>query len=172
MINRPAPHYRSQSLRLKHHDYGGLGAYFITICTYKRNHLFGTIRSGIMCLNTGGCLAWDAWYQTASRRPNISLGAFIVMPNHIHGIVHIDEKRSKEHQIAFKGPSHTLGAIVRGYKGQVTRYMRQQRGYSSNTTVWQGNYYEHIIRSPQAYQNIEAYILNNPLNWHKDGFRS
>jgi REP element-mobilizing transposase RayT len=88
MKYNPDIHHR-RSIRLKGYDYSQNGLYFITICTQNREHLFGTITNGQMALNPMGEIAHNEWFKTASMRPNIRLHEFIVMPNHIHGIIEI-----------------------------------------------------------------------------------
>ena len=88
MKYNPDIHHR-RSIRLKGYDYSQNGLYFITICTQNREHLFGTISNGQMALNPMGEIAHTEWFKTASMRPNIRLHEFIVMPNHIHGIIEI-----------------------------------------------------------------------------------
>ncbi len=88
MKYNPDIHHR-RSIRLKGYDYSQNGLYFITICTQNRYHLFGTITNDQMALNPIGKIAHDEWLKTESMRPNIRLHEFIVMPNHIHGIIEI-----------------------------------------------------------------------------------
>ncbi|XGB43143.1 MAG: hypothetical protein LVS60_04975 [Nodosilinea sp. LVE1205-7] len=88
MKYNPDIHHR-RSIRLKGYDYSQNGLYFVTICTQNRHHLFGTITNGQMALNPMGEIVHDEWFKTASMRPNIRLHEFIVMPNHIHGIIEI-----------------------------------------------------------------------------------
>ena len=130
-----------------------------------------------MVLNDVGEIAFDEWERTSDIRSNVLLDVFVIMPNHIHGIVVIVENddnhggRGELHSpdietgvydTPLRSPSNTVGAIVRGYKSAVTK----QLGYS----IWQRNYYEHIIRNENAYQNIFDYIVNNPANWNEDEF--
>ncbi|MGL4598734.1 MAG: transposase [Bacteroidia bacterium] len=185
----PAIHHR-RSIRLKGYDYGQAGLYFITICCYNRQHIFGNVLNGKMILNEYGKIAHDAWLKTPEIRPNIELGEFIIMPNHIHGIIKITHKLESD---ASKGesnspdthppntpsnttsnptpqlqsPSNNIGAIVRGYKSSVTKQLNLMHiGYA----VWHRNYYENIIRDEQSYQNISNYIINNPTKWQEDKF--
>jgi putative transposase len=208
----PEKHHR-RSIRLQGYDYSQAGCYFITLCVQDRKHLFGEIRNGIMGLNEFGCIAWEEWYQSPIIRPNISLGAFIVMPNHLHGIIHIDTQKENTNEIGkFKSPSQTIGAIIRGYKGAITKRIKailhsrrgelqfaptefdQESGsrtgelqfaptefaptefapteFAPTESIWQRNYYEHIIRDNKAYWNISNYIWNNPLKWEQDKFHS
>jgi REP element-mobilizing transposase RayT len=90
-MNKYKNKYRIQSARLQNWNYGSAGLYFITICTYIREHYFGEIQNGVMNLNSMGLITVDEWNKTPSNRPdmNLELGEFVVMPNHFHGIVMI-----------------------------------------------------------------------------------
>lgn len=116
--------HNRRSIRLKNYDYSEAGLYFITLCTASRKHIFGKIEKGEMHLNTLGKFAEEEWDKTCSIRINISLGAYIIMPNHFHAIISIDYKlNDKENKDIgkFKSPSQTIGAIIRGFKGTTTK---------------------------------------------------
>ncbi len=228
MSYNPNIHHR-RSIRLKGYDYAQAGLYFITICVQDKAHLFGTIKNGEMLLNQYGTIAHNEWINTILIRPNVELGVFIIMPNHMHGIIKINEipngeliirtgeshsplnnnelhsplnnkllhlKSDKTHlsiitgecdspptmadntnttitgetnSTVLRGPSNTVGAIVRGYKSSVTKQLNL---LNVGRTVWQPNYYENIIRDERAYNNITAYIINNPKKWDADKFYS
>ncbi|MEX1003671.1 MAG: hypothetical protein WDZ35_16245 [Crocinitomicaceae bacterium] len=127
MTYNPNIHHR-RSIRLKGYDYSTAGAYFITLCTQDRAPLFGEIAGGEMMLNEYGNIALEEWHKTPDIRPNIGLGEFIVMPDHMHGIIIINysekgesQSNSKDFKAEFKSPSKNLGAIIRGYKGAVSK---------------------------------------------------
>lgn len=112
----PHKHHR-RSIRLVGYDYSQAGLYFVTLVCQGRAHLFGTIKDGIMCLNEFGQIAADEWLHTQEVRNNVVLHEFVVMPNHIHGIIEILYPIESCNIVgAFKSPSQTIGAIVRGYK--------------------------------------------------------
>ena len=180
MKYNPQTHHR-RSIRLKGYDYTRPGAYFITICTYQRIHIFGEIVNGEMILNDTGKIARDQWFKTAELRPYVKLyeDEFVIMPNHIHGIVWIEDENvgalrrnaqpRAEQRSAPTGTvaPRSLGAIVRAYKSAVTHAVNaaeNQRG----AVLWQRNYYDHIIWNDQELNNIGWYILNNPRNWQLD----
>jgi REP element-mobilizing transposase RayT len=202
-MNRYNPniHHR-KSIRLKGYDYAQAGLYFITICVQNRACLFGNIHNGEMILNEYGQIAFDEWMKTPEIRPNVDLGEFIVMPNHIHihsiirllgrGELHSPQETGINNmpqppqetginnmpqppdnggvcKTPLRSPSQTVGAIVRGYKSSVTKRMGL---LGFNGKLWQRNYYEHIIRNEQSYQNISNYIINNPAKWQADKFYS
>ena len=110
--------HRRRSIRLKGYDYAQAGLYFITICCQDRACLFGEIKNGKMILNTFGKIAREEWLATEKIRDNTRLHEFIVMPNHIHGIIEIIfKKNDADSEIGkFQSPSQTIGAIIRGYK--------------------------------------------------------
>lgn len=111
----PHRHHR-RSIRLQGYDYSREGLYFITLCCQDRAHLFGEVRNRAMHLNTLGKIALEEWYHTETVRNNVIIHESVVMPNHLHGIVEITHQKGENETGAFKSPSHTIGAIVRGYK--------------------------------------------------------
>lgn len=120
MKSYPKKHNR-RSMRLKGYDYSQAGLYFITLNCQHRHHIFGNIKNGMMCLNQFGTIIHNNWMETPNIRPNIVLGAFIVMPDHLHGIIQIlESKGSKEAIGKFQSPTQTIGAIIRGYKSSAT----------------------------------------------------
>lgn len=180
-----------RSIRLKGYDYSQEGLYFITICVQDKICRFGHIENGKMIYNQYGTIAHNEWINTPNIRTNIILHEFVIMPNHIHGIIEITEKLSyngaydtpSESEIGeydtpqrtdelhssvrshLRSPSQTIGAIVRGYKSAVTK---QLNALGLTEKLWQRNYYEHIIRDEQSYIRITEYIRNNPKKWADD----
>jgi REP element-mobilizing transposase RayT len=174
----PSKHHR-RSIRLKGYDYSQAGAYFVTICTHNRECLFGKINDGTMFLNEMGEIAKQCWLEIPNHFPNVTLDEFVIMPNHIHGIIIINDNggandNSPPQQIqqnkSFRSPSRTIGSIIRGYKIGVTKLCRQNAGVNNNSPlqIWQRNYYEHIIRNENELNKIRQYIINNPLKWSLD----
>ncbi|MHB8086676.1 MAG: transposase [Anaerolineaceae bacterium] len=176
-------HHR-RSIRLAGYDYASEGGYFITIVTHKRVRLFGEVVNGEVRLNEFGKIVYEEWFRTVRLRHNVELleDEFVVMPNHIHGIIWINEDYQDGKGIVsvkdnlpvgayshtpLRSPSHTIGAIVRGYKGAVTTSINTIRN-SKGIPVWQRNYYEHIISSENDYDNIVNYIYLNSFNWEED----
>ena len=157
----PKIHHR-KSIRLKGYDYSQNGTYFVTLCTQNREYLFGKIEKDEMVLNEAGKGAQLCWYEIPKHYPYVVLDTFIVMPNHIHGIIMIDNPvGANNHSPLQSGTSKTIGAIVRGYKIGVTKLL-------ANYSVWQRNYYEHIIRNENSLNIVREYIITNPQNWEKD----
>ncbi|MFI3217530.1 MAG: transposase [Methylococcales bacterium] len=170
MTFNPDIHHR-QSIRLQKYDYSQVGLYFITICTDNRQSLFGKIINGEMVLNDAGIIARNEWQKTAEMRPNVVSDEFVIMPNHLHGIINmtgIQEPAQQEQQGRVQC-APTVGDIVRGYKSSVTKQIRQLHE-NFNLLVWQRNYHEHIIRNEESYLKIAEYIQTNPLRWQEDKY--
>ena len=189
MQTAPEPAQR-RSIRLRGYDYAQAGAYFITICTHNRTHLFGTIAAGTVLTNAAGNAAADCWLQIPVHFPNVELDQWVIMPNHIHGILVITtpikgefvagvhaaanltspakEKPQSPHRPQPSGTAGTIGSIVRGFKIGVTNWHRRQ---SIAAPIWQRNYWEHIVRDESQMQRIQNYIINNPAQWDTDSLR-
>ncbi len=248
------PNHHRRSVRLKGYNYAKAGSYFVTLTSKDRFPLFGEIVKGKMNLNDFGIIASNEWLHTPEIRPNISLGVFVVMPDHIHGIIIIREEmhNSKtknqteprrgvlhtpllhtphthtphtpktdstitknefksgrgvlhtpllhtphthtphtptmnstltknefesgkggcntplpDSNSALRSPSQTLGAIIRGYMGSVTKQINALRN-TPGQKIWQRNYHDHIIRNKWSFKGITQYILMNPKNWEKE----
>jgi REP element-mobilizing transposase RayT len=162
-----------QTVRLQQYDYGSTNAYFITACAQNHACVFGDIKNGIMCLNALGARVWEEWFKTFEKRPEFSPGAFTVMPNHWHGIVHIirqDGDHWNEERIeAFGGSKKdTLATMLKGMKSAVTSFAINELDW--NGKLWQRGFHDHVIRNREEYERIEAYILNNTRKWNNDCF--
>lgn len=172
--NMPAykKHYR-RSIRLKGHDYSWEGTYFVTICTHNRECLFGDLLDGRTQLNEYGVIAKNEWLKTPQMRNNVIIDEFIVMPNHLHGIIIITGDgggtvhRAPTVEQFGKPVSGSLPTIIRSFKSTVTNQINLLRN-TPGTPVWQRNYYEHIIRNEDELHHIQEYIINNPFQWQFD----
>ena len=183
----PDRHHR-RSIRLKGYDYSRPGIYLVTICTQGRECLFGQIVDGEMQLNHAGRIAQDEWLRSAELRPRVTLDAFVVMPNHIHGIIILTDRRRGTLQRApaeraptertpteraptverfGKPTSDSIPTIVRLFKSAATKRINEMRR-TPGVPVWQRNYYEHIVRTDASLQRIRAYIGSNPERWALD----
>jgi putative transposase len=187
MLNRK-PGFDRKTIRLQNYDYSQPGMYFITICTPNHKDLFGKIEDGMLNLNEYGLIVQNEWIKTSEIRPNVEMDVFVVMPNHFHGIIRINDScrgvsNTPQNKPVFIGgvcntplqnanplrsPSQTIGAIVRGFKSTVTRQINLVR--HQNMPVWQRNYYEHVILDEESYEKISEYIIANPLNWLTDEY--
>ena len=163
----PAIHHR-KSLRLKGVDYGKPGFYFVTICCHNRIKMFGHIENKKMVLNDSGAAANVCWRDIPEHYSQVILHEWIVMPDHIHGIIELTPINTGVHNDAplvlnqFKSPSNTIGAIVRGFKIGVTKWMRKNTNIH---TVWQRNYDCRILCRKNEIGIITKYIRENPSNW-------
>lgn len=176
-----------RSIRLPGHDYSRPGAYFITLCTQNREPIFGKIVGGEMHLNAAGIVVDKCWAQIPVHFPHVLLDSFVIMPDHVHGIVWIthdpahgvtrsdDTTRSAgecyspplrmQNTKTPTGTSKTIGSIVRGFKTGITQWVRQNTGIHD---PWQRGYHERIIRNEKALNAIRRYIIENPTRWQMD----
>ena len=169
--------HRRRSIRLRGFDYSQAGAYFVTICTHERACRFGDVVDGDMRLNEAGRIVEQCWSAIPIHFPDVVLDAFIVMPNHVHGIVVITDGTVGAKNFSplqdnvmtirkpVRSPSKTIGSIVRGFKIGVTQWFRREGGTDK---IWQRNYYEHIIRDDISLNRIREYVQNNPMQWSYD----
>jgi REP element-mobilizing transposase RayT len=177
----PNIHHR-RSIRLKDYDYSQAGAYFVTICTENRECLFGIIEDAQMEMSDAGNMVQNVWHELPGRFSEIHIDEFIIMPNHIHGIIILNVGAplvgalfpASDNAKARAGtrPAPTLGDVVGTFKSisthEYTDGVRQKNWPPFNGKLWQRNYYEHIIRSESELHKIREYIVNNPLNWEAD----
>lgn len=189
-VKNQKPIFHRRSIRLENYDYTQAGAYYITLCSHHFHHLFGTITQGEMQLNNLGQIIQNEWLNTAIMRPTIELGAFIIMPNHLHGILVIIENDDKGtgseegknelmslpdrdiHRTEQYGKpiSGSIPTIIRSFKATVTKQINILRG-TPGIPIWQRNYWERVIRDEIENQKFSAYIQNNPAKWESDRFR-
>jgi REP element-mobilizing transposase RayT len=176
MKNDPEYSHR-RSIRLRNYDYSQAGAYYVTICTRDRECLFGEIVDGEMRLNEMGQIITGCWDESPNHFPNVKLDAFVVMPNHVHGIIVIVEtsdsgsvgaRHAVPLQRSFGQPiSGSLPTIIRSFKSAVTRRINEMRD-TPGMPVWQRNYYEHVIRNNRELDRVRRYIAGNPARWTED----
>lgn len=163
--------FSRKSIRLKGYDYSKEGVYHITVATVNRECMFGNIINGEMFLNDSGDIIQQEWTKTPVIRPNIRLDEFVIMPNHIHGIIIIEYSMGRGvlqyAPTKFQSPSQTIGAIVRGFKSTVTKQINTIRN-TPLKQVWQRNYYEQIIQTDADLNRVREYIVNNPKQWNNE----
>ena len=163
--------YRIASARASWWDYGWPGTYFITICTAERRPYFGEIIDGKMVLSNIGVLADVLWHDLPCHAHQVDLGAFVIMPNHMHGILILKENGNNtppnygETRFQNQG-KNTVSAMVGGYKSALSKHAHRL-GF---TFAWQARFHDHIIRNDLEYQRINDYIETNPQHWHEDRF--
>jgi putative transposase len=162
-----------KSIRLKDFDYTSSGAYFITICSHQRQPLFGSILENVVCLNNLGEIIQRLWHEIPTHHGHVELDEFVVMPNHIHGIVCLSREglpwqtpTTTTAAYGFRVPG-SLGSILGGFKSAVTKQAREQ-SQNPLLPVWQRNYFDHIIRNDPDLERIRTYIRTNPHNWQHD----
>ena len=176
MKYNPTIHHR-RSIRLKGYDYSQSGMYFVTICVQNGQCLFGQITNGKIILNEYGQTVQMVWNELPQHYSNVQLGEFVVMPNHVHGIIIITNDNVADNNVIAVGAGFVraglkpapLSEIVRALKTFSARKINELRN-SQGEKLWQRNYWEHIIRNEKSYQYIVNYIVNNPANWEKDKF--
>ena len=165
-----------KSIRLQGYDYSLDGAYFVTMVTYQRDMLFGKIENGEMLLSDFGIIADECWLAIPEHFPNVELGAYAIMPNHVHGIIvivgdgrgtiDVGATHASPLQKQPNGPApHSLGTIIGSFKSAVTKRIGREH---NATGIWQRNYYEHIIRDEKDLRNKTDYINANPMLWDED----
>jgi REP element-mobilizing transposase RayT len=186
MIYDPQIHNR-QSIRLTGYDYSSPGHYFVTICVKDMVCIFGDVKNGIMGLSKNGLIIQDEWLKTIERRANIHLDEFVVMPNHVHGIIEIVNAGVDNHvgidcnqslhdeTLRHNQPPHNYGpqsnnlfAIIRGFKGATTKRINEINGNYEHGSIWQSRFYDRIIDTDEQLEIIRWYIKNNPKRWNRD----
>ena len=182
MIDKYQNKYRIPSARLQNWDYGWNATYFVTICTQNREYYFGDVVNHKMQLSEIGHIAQSCWQEIPKHFPFVILDAFIIMPNHVHGIVVIDKPGDvetlhatslhttptpKNQKMASISPKQgSLSTIIRSYKSVVTKNARNIHADFG----WQPRFHDHIIRNNKSFQTISEYIVNNPMKWKDDKF--
>ena len=162
---------------LSDYDYSTSGYYFVTVCSKDREEWFGKIENGEMRLNTVGEIARNSWAEIPLHLQHIEIDEFSVMPNHIHGILIINESMvgnayMRSHQRnAFMHSLQDrtkmlLSKVIQQYKASVTRKINSSE--SSHHFAWQKSFYDHVIRNDRSLDNLRQYIVNNPLKWELD----
>jgi REP element-mobilizing transposase RayT len=176
-----------QSTRHPFFDYRQAGYYFVTICVHERQHLFGKVENGHVILSTAGQIAQQQWLQLEDRFPGVKLDAFVIMPNHVHGIVIIPQRTNMDNvPDVFKPRMQQLveqrhpelnqpyrppalgGDIMRAYKAATSRLVRLS---GLTTFAWQRNFHDQILlANAKLIQQKRNYIINNPAKWSEDEF--
>jgi putative transposase len=200
MVDRYKGKYRIPSARLKNWDYGSNAPYFVTICTDNKICYFGNVKEGKMYLSDLGQLANKYWLEIENKFPFVVLDHFVVMPNHVHGIINIDKplftgrdaiyrvSNTADNSDAINSDAINRVSTVRKIGGvtgnnnpmlheNLSRFMNWYKGRCTfemrkiNTKFsWQPRFHEHVIRNEEAYLKIAEYIQNNPLRWQEDKY--
>lgn len=161
LMHNPIELPHRKQLRLRGYDYTFPRAYFVTICSAGKRPVFGSIRGERIVLSPAGEIVRSEWIALAERFSRLVLDEFVIMPNHLHGV------------LAFVGhaggasPSPTLFEVIGAFKSistiKANRLLRRRR-----VPLWQRSYYEHIVRTGEDLRKIQRYILENPLMWSSD----
>ncbi|MBC7263734.1 MAG: transposase [Chloroflexi bacterium] len=164
----PQKHHR-RSIRLRDYDYSQAGAYFVTLCTRNRECLFGDVVDGEMRLNEFGAAVEESWKWLAEQYEYVALDEWVIMPNHVHGIIWIvDDPGRGSSRTAPTMKRKPLGRLIGAFKTVSTKRINEMNG-TPGAPVWQRNYYEHVIRSEAELNRIRRYIAANPWQWQWDG---
>ena len=162
-----------KSLRLKHYDYTQNGFYFITICIQNKTCLLGEIIDKNMILNEAANMIHTIWHEIPQYYKGFKVHEFVIMPNHIHGIIEIVSRRELEG--GHRGPplqDLSIADVIQRFKTLTTnRYIHGVKHHEwkrFDKQLWQRSYYEHVIRNEKKLEEIQTYIINNPINWDKD----
>jgi len=191
--------HRRRSVRLKNYDYSQNGAYFVTICCAEKKCFFGKIEEGKMILNEGGKIAEQCWKQIPEHFPQVFVDCFVVMPNHVHGIVVIENgnpetgivgaqnfvpktnfltktnSKRAEDFLPLQTPKSQFQKIIPRSLSSIVRGYKigVTKWFRANTkihTIWQRNYHEYILRNESSLAEIREYIIHNPQKWKQDTF--
>ena len=169
MIYNPDIHHR-RSIRLDGYDYSSAGAYFISIAAQGRLCLFGSVVDGELRLNDAGKMVRRVWDGMPDRFPFINMDEFVVMPNHVHGVIFIRQPVPTTGAPTMGAPA--LGDVVGAFKSVTTvEYVRGVRGLGwqrFDKRLWQRNYFERVIRNEHELGLVREYIANNIVNWESD----
>ena len=165
---------RHKSIRLPEFDYSSAATYFVTQCAALRKPLFGEVAETDMVRSEIGEIASREWAITLELRPTVIQHAFAVMPNHVHALISFNDDGLGASSVASHSNAtrphrqpRSLGTLMSGYKGAVTRAVRDLMGDPA-FEVWQPGYHEHIVRNNRSFQTIHEYILDNPRRWAED----
>jgi REP element-mobilizing transposase RayT len=166
--------HQRKSHRLSGYDYTLSNAYFVTMVTKDRECLFGRVFGDSMELNELGEIVLQEWLRTPEIRAEIGLDEFVIMPNHLHGIIHLRDVgahggaplRTPSTGVAFRAP-RSLGSFIAGFKSAATKRINILR-HAPGVPVWQPNFYDRIIRDEDELNRIRQYIIDNPAEWAGD----
>jgi len=155
--------YRIESSRKKNHNYNSKASYFITIVTANRKPFFGEKRNQEIILNKSGIISNRIWLEIPIKFENVATDEFVIMPNHMHGIIHVlgqNKTTYKNSTSKLTEKQHILGEVIRWYKAKVTFEIRR---LSNPDFGWLPRYHDRIIRSVNELNAVRNYIKNNPL---------
>lgn len=170
--------------RLQNFDYGSYGYYYVTICTINRENVLCHI-VGSDALVAPQCVPFarseigakviECWNNIALLNENVEVDKFVLMPNHIHGIIVIKnmepikvQEKKYDFEITERRGRRSLQGLIKDFKSVTTRYYK--RMFNTDRSLWQESFYDEVIRNREHYNNIWQYIDTNPLKWEEDCF--
>jgi REP-associated tyrosine transposase len=175
-VTDDAPLHHRRTIRLSGWDYSADGAYFVTVCTSDRSHLFGEIADGHMRVNALGAVVADSWRWLASQYTHVTLDDWCLMPNHLHGLLILTGRGGSRTALtdtstpggdAVMTPRKPVGRLIGAFKTVSTKHINRLRNTPAEV-VWQRNFWEHIVRDDGEMDLVRAYIRDNPTNWSSD----
>jgi REP element-mobilizing transposase RayT len=158
---QPDSYKGRRSIRIEGYDYSQVGAYFVTVCTFRKLPIFGKIQEGVFTENELGAIVEQSWEWLSRQYEYVILDAWAVMPNHTHSILIITERDSSAPK------RKSLGGLIGAFKVYSTNRINSVMR-SPGSQVWQRNYYEHVIRTEDELNRVRQYIADNPLQWDID----
>ncbi len=173
MENDEELHPGHHSIRLLDCDYSAQGFYFVTVCSHEKRCIFGRIMSDQMQASRLGRIVTNCWTQVPAHFAQARIHAFVLMPNHLHGIVEIVRQAGAQHAAPLRASAvkpgvgrGSLGTIIRSFKAAVTKWAREELRWPGK--VWQRNYFERVLRDGQESADAGAYIAENVRKWAWD----
>lgn len=170
--------YRIESARATWWDYSKSGAYFITICTNQRELFFGSVLNQSMALNEIGLIVDDIWQKISEKFDFVTLDNYVIMPNHIHGIIVLDNRAVKiSPKVSIGGGvtdvhnsmlKNDVGRVIYWFKGRATYEVN--RLFPEINFGWQSRFHDRIIRNDEELLQKQIYIQNNPIKWREDDY--
>jgi len=170
--------YRIETARYKNWNYSNEGLYFVTICVKKHLLLLGAVHDEKVILSETGKCVEECWKEIPNHFPFVRLDEYIIMPNHIHGIIEITHSITETQNLVslrnipnrnpgkFGSQTRNLPSIIRGFKIGV----KNCANFKGISFEWQRGYYDHIVSRDKELNNIRNYIKSNPTNWDLDRY--
>jgi putative transposase len=165
--------YKIKSIRIPEYDYSTENYYFVTICSFQKQKIFSEIKNGNIYLTEIGKIIKDEWSKTEQIRDNAIMDDFVIMPNHIHGIIVLNSKvcaeKTTRRVVSTTLKPSSLGSIIGQIKSITTKRIRKLTN-NPEIKIWQPRFYEHIIRNDKELFEVRTYIKNNPVKWSEDEY--
>ena len=165
-----------RSTRLPEFDYSRVGMYFVTICAEQRRCIFGQAHGSEIVQSRIGEIVRACWIEIPEHFPNVKVESYVVMPNHLHGILTIDTKlpdanlRDKPpltSELFGRPVPKSIPTIIRSFKSAASKRARES-GLMTAGSIWQRGYFERVLRNTREYVDVTNYILQNPVRWADD----